>query len=270
MNHKASSTAHKISSRMLSIIFTLCASVLPWGAVVAQVGSTYSFSDQLKERYKTTEISFTGNNATITRLGSVLVVQRGDILAAANSLDTPVQIYRDGKLRDRKVTIPTYNSFNAGSGAKLFQVGEKVYIKQIEVILQKETVSFLIVECDSCNGGVSSSYKASLAFQFSKGYLENADIDKVADVISQALTIDSGDSKTEQRDQSHQVAQEHPGDQASVQAQPVVQIDVGQTIEQVKATLGEPEKIVNLGVKQIYIYRDLKITFVSGKVSDVQ
>jgi hypothetical protein len=27
---------------------------------------------------------------------------------------------------------------------------------------------------------------------------------------------------------------------------------------------------VNLGTKQIYVYKDLKITFVSGKVSDVQ
>jgi hypothetical protein len=34
--------------------------------------------------------------------------------------------------------------------------------------------------------------------------------------------------------------------------------------------LGQPEKIVNLGTKQIYVYKDLKITFVSGKVSDVQ
>jgi len=38
----------------------------------------------------------------------------------------------------------------------------------------------------------------------------------------------------------------------------------------VKAALGPPEKIVNLGAKQIYVYKDLKVTFVNGKVSDVQ
>jgi hypothetical protein len=27
---------------------------------------------------------------------------------------------------------------------------------------------------------------------------------------------------------------------------------------------------VNLGEKQIYLYKDLKITFINGKVSDVQ
>jgi hypothetical protein len=34
--------------------------------------------------------------------------------------------------------------------------------------------------------------------------------------------------------------------------------------------MGQPEKMVNLGGKQIYIYKDLKITFSNGKVSDVQ
>ncbi len=36
------------------------------------------------------------------------------------------------------------------------------------------------------------------------------------------------------------------------------------------AALDKPEKIVNLGPKQIYVYRDLKVTFIDGKVSDVQ
>jgi hypothetical protein len=38
----------------------------------------------------------------------------------------------------------------------------------------------------------------------------------------------------------------------------------------VVAILGQPDKMVNLGSKQIYVYKDLKITFLNGKVSDVQ
>jgi hypothetical protein len=38
----------------------------------------------------------------------------------------------------------------------------------------------------------------------------------------------------------------------------------------VQAAMGKPEKIVHLGSKQIYLYKDLKVTFVNGKVSDVQ
>jgi hypothetical protein len=45
---------------------------------------------------------------------------------------------------------------------------------------------------------------------------------------------------------------------------------LGQTIDQVVAALGQPDKIVNLGSKQIYVYKDLKVTFVDGKVADVQ
>lgn len=42
------------------------------------------------------------------------------------------------------------------------------------------------------------------------------------------------------------------------------------TTDQVQAALGKPDKIFNLGVKQIYVYKDVKITFMNGKVSDVQ
>jgi hypothetical protein len=60
-------------------------------------------------------------------------------------------------------------------------------------------------------------------------------------------------------------------DQAASQQQAEPQtIQLGETSDQVRTALGQPDKVVNLGIKQIYIYKDLKITFVSEKVSDVQ
>jgi hypothetical protein len=38
----------------------------------------------------------------------------------------------------------------------------------------------------------------------------------------------------------------------------------------VVAAFGQPEKMVKLGAKEIYYYKDLKVTFVNGKVTDVQ
>jgi len=32
----------------------------------------------------------------------------------------------------------------------------------------------------------------------------------------------------------------------------------------------EPDKVIDLGAKKIYVYKDLKITFTDGRVSDVQ
>jgi hypothetical protein len=34
--------------------------------------------------------------------------------------------------------------------------------------------------------------------------------------------------------------------------------------------LGQPEKKVDLGTKQIQVYKDLKVTFLNGKVADVE
>ena len=47
-------------------------------------------------------------------------------------------------------------------------------------------------------------------------------------------------------------------------------ISLGMTIADVENTLGKPRNTVDLGAKQIYVYKDLKITFLRGKVSDVQ
>jgi hypothetical protein len=47
-------------------------------------------------------------------------------------------------------------------------------------------------------------------------------------------------------------------------------IQLGQTPGQVRAALGQPDDVVNLGAKQIYLYKNLKVTFVGEKVSDVQ
>ena len=52
-------------------------------------------------------------------------------------------------------------------------------------------------------------------------------------------------------------------------AQPVT-ISVGQTIDEVSGTMGTPLRVVDLGPKKIYVYKDMKITFKDGKVSDVQ
>jgi hypothetical protein len=47
-------------------------------------------------------------------------------------------------------------------------------------------------------------------------------------------------------------------------------ISIGQTFAQVEAIMGAPKQIVNLGAKKIYVYKDMKIIFLDGRVSDVQ
>jgi hypothetical protein len=53
-------------------------------------------------------------------------------------------------------------------------------------------------------------------------------------------------------------------------AAPPATVEIGQTPDQVTGILGQPDKIINLGTKQIYVYKDLKVTFMKGKVTDAQ
>jgi hypothetical protein len=49
-----------------------------------------------------------------------------------------------------------------------------------------------------------------------------------------------------------------------------VTISLGQSMADVESMNGKPDKVIDLGAKKIYVYKDLKITFMDGKVSDVQ
>jgi hypothetical protein len=51
---------------------------------------------------------------------------------------------------------------------------------------------------------------------------------------------------------------------------PTVTITIGQTVEQVVAALGEPKSVADLGSKKVYVFKDLKVTFIDGRVADVQ
>jgi hypothetical protein len=89
-----------------------------------------------------------------------------------------------------------------------------------------------------------------------------------------AAEIDQQLTASDQVDQ--QAAQDAPeaGADGAVpdQAAPAatVNITLGQSIDDVTAALGQPLMIVNLGPKKIYKYKDMKITFVEGKVANVE
>jgi hypothetical protein len=74
-------------------------------------------------------------------------------------------------------------------------------------------------------------------------------------------------SVSQEADRAEQQAVSQAGDTASG---PTPTLTLGLSIDQVKSIQGEPQKIVDLGSKQIYMYKDLKITFSDGKVIDIQ
>jgi hypothetical protein len=45
-------------------------------------------------------------------------------------------------------------------------------------------------------------------------------------------------------------------------------VRLGQSQEEVAAILGEPDKKILLGKKAVFVYGDLKVVFIGGKVAD--
>ena len=152
------------------------------------------------------------------------------------------------------------------SDTRYFNVGEKVYPSNIAVDLKKEKISFGVVACDTCNQtNPPTYYKSEVDFQFAKGYLETADVSKVEDTIGEVFAIDTsnpGPKLSNPRPSRGRPAHK-PGERPR-------QSSWDKQSTRWSALLGQPERIANLGSKQIYVYKDLKVTFVNGKVSDVQ
>jgi hypothetical protein len=165
-----------------------------------------------------------------------------------------------------------------GQTTHLFPKGDKVYPTKIDVNVDKDTVAMSIVACDTCNKTDPPTYnKAQVVFQFPKGSLGKANAGEVEDTIGQLLAISDDSQQAQGGDQQggqQQGGQQQGGQpqqqQAPQQPQEPQTIQMGMTTDQVKAAMGTPEKIVNLGPKQIYVYKDLKVTFLGGKVADVQ
>jgi len=90
-------------------------------------------------------------------------------------------------------------------------------------------------------------YESLLRFEFRAGFLETANADTVNKTVD-AVIVPEQEAK--------------PAGTKTVQ--------LGQAPEEVEAILGRPEKIVELGPKKIYVFKDMKIVFADGKVPHVE
>jgi hypothetical protein len=94
----------------------------------------------------------------------------------------------------------------------------------------------------------------------------------ITQVFKEDTSAASGDQQQAQGQAQGQDQQAAP-QQDAAPAQPPpppASVDKGQTPDQVIAAMGQPDKILNLGAKMIYVYKDIKVTFVNGKVTDAQ
>ena len=246
-----------------------------------------SLEGQLTAKYKLVKLGEDSTGVAVIEAGTILDIKKGGIMSYPTSNPRPfASIYKDGTVHPPgSMKIPGWLPHASSvpgqvSDTKFLTVGEKVYATKFEVQEKDSKVAVFIIECDSCNNVQDPSFRrAQVVFQFPKGYLSNADVGQVSDLIEQVLAVDTGgDSSQQQGGQQGQDAQQQgqqqaaPADQqqAAAPAGPPPTIQLGQTTDEVVAIMGQPDKIVDLKTKQIYVYKDLKVTFVKGKVSDVE
>ena len=155
-----------------------------------------------------------------------------------------------------------------------FVTGEKFWVTSIAV--QPDGVLFTLFS----DPYQDIRYYSQLKFIYPKG--SNLSADQVLSLVAEVLTVQADDSaKSDDSGKSDQAAggdaqQPAAAADAPAAAAPAAApaapatVEIGQTPDQVTAILGQPDKILNLGPKQIYVYKDLKVTFVKGKVTDAQ
>ena len=254
--------------------------------VVAQDLPAVPLEDRLKAQYTLVKMGWNSGGAAIVEEGTVLVIKKNGILSVPYGDQPVVTKYQDGTVRSLSASMVGARGGVVGKVGKqqttrLFQVGERVYPSRIAVNLPKDQVTIGVVSCDACNNvSPTTFYKADVVFQFPQGTLATTSRSQVEDTIAELLSIDdtpsdqgggqggNGNGNANANDERR--GQGGSGGQAQQQAPEPQQIEKGETPDQVKAVLGQPDKIVNFGSKQIFIYKDLKVTFLNGKVSDVQ
>jgi hypothetical protein len=128
--------------------------------------------------------------------------------------------------------------------------GERLYLTRIDV--KDEGLLFWFISTETSDYSEKGStkqtrYRAVLGFDLPKTLTEASQIDEIKKIIDPIVLLET-----------------------DAQAANTKTVELGQTPDQVKAALGAPDKIIKLGAKDVYVYKDMKVVFIDGKVSDVQ
>ena len=159
---------------------------------------------------------------------------------------------------------------NNGCASRKFVAGEKFWVTGI--ILQKDGI-LVDTFSDPYN---NVRFYGEIKFVFPRGSAPPAD--DFVKTVSEVLTVQPADDsdKGSQGDQGEQPASAAPAPMQAIAPPPPPAdappptIAIGQTKDQVAASFGQPVRIAKLGAKEIYYYKDMKVTFTNGKVSNVE
>ena len=227
------------------------------------------------------KVKVAGDGSIVTA-GSVLVLHKDGLkmcsIAVPDSLDNT---YKNGKLSAGMFSWGLMLGLNRPPidsnqvPQRTFMSGEKFWVVADSV--SKNGVVFKFWS-DPDNNGVR--YYTQLNFPFQKKIIPP--VDDVMKTIAEVFTVDAPPEAAPAAQSAPPpapAAPEPPPPPEPAMA-PIAPpppppaapktIALGQTKDEVAAILGQPDKVANLGTKEIDYYPDMKITFVKGKVTDIQ
>jgi hypothetical protein len=252
--------------------------LVPGFQLSAQSGDAAAIQQKLNAQFKLTMT--TADRTDIVTPGDVVVIHKpGLLMFDVASAVQPTNVYKDGKIGQGFGTQMMMSGKNRIM--RRFVPGEKCWV--IAVSVQSDGVSIGLYSDPYDN----VRYDAILKIPF-PNKKEVPPVDSVMGTIAQVLTVESPSG-----DQGSQGTAPPPAQAPPVQATapapipppppppdiapppppadaPPPTISLGETIDQVIAAFGQPVRVAKLGAKQIYYYKDMKVTFTNGKVSNVE
>ena len=278
-------------------------------SVCARAEDAKVIEDKLESQYALTQPTGDETDIVTAGAVLVLNPKRGNvIMTPVSSTNFYQNTYKDGKITQnalgkslgglkRLSRLPGVSAPESPA-TRTFVPGEKMWVTSISA--KPDGITFNLFT----DAYADVRYKAALKFQYPKGFTPT--LDQVEKMVAEVFKVQPAEEpKAEAQQQQAPAGAPAPASapppaprtaarQAAAPSAPQAAADppavippppppptdeppaapkttsLGQTTEQVVANLGPPEKIVKLGAKQIYIYKDFKVTFVSGKVTDVQ
>jgi hypothetical protein len=215
-------------------------------AIPASADNHAALKEALETKYQLTKTGI--DRVRITQPGTVFVLQKdgisGDLSSDATFLNNKV---KDGQIAQASGFMTAMQNKKTSRNLK---VGDKVYLFRLDI--KDDQVWLFVITADTFDVNVQGStrqtrYKAQLSFELGKEFMATATPEAVEKAIEEVVIPES-----EYKEAHTQT------------------VELGQTPDQVKTALGAPEKVIKLGPKEVYVYKDMKVVFVDGKVSDVQ
>ncbi|HTX36561.1 MAG TPA: hypothetical protein VME43_16140 [Bryobacteraceae bacterium] len=246
-----------------------------------------NLAQQLRAVYPETEMD--ANGLKVVKPGAVLVVQADGLQANPMKSGPFANTFAEGQF----VRTESRSEKAARFGLAIPQrrqverpvaVGAKVYLLNTE--FNPDSIVFVVQTCGDCDPKAVDPgfqpYRAKVTFKFVRGALADTDAKHVRQTIEQVFKFPEGAAPAAEpqappppaqappppQQQFAPIAPPAPPPPPSADQAPRV-LKLGMTMQQVKDGFGEPASIVDLGSKVIYVYKDKKVTFVNGKVSDV-